>query len=129
MSLVREGRVWKFGDNINTDLIFPNRAFRMPIAEQYQLVFSANRPGWVDQVQKGDLIVGGEDFGMGSGRPVGRLLGECGIAGVVRNRSTAFACVTASPSAFPRCPTPGFSTCSRKASACASITPPAASTT
>ena len=83
MSLVREGRVWKFGDNINTDLIFPNRAFRMPIAEQYQLVFSANRPGWVDQVQKGDLIVGGTDFGMGSGRPVGRLLGECGIAGLV----------------------------------------------
>ena len=83
MSLVREGRVWKFGDAINTDLIFPNRAFRLPIAEQYKLVFSANRPGWVDQVQKGDLIVAGEDFGMGSGRPVGRLLGECGIAGVV----------------------------------------------
>ncbi|MGE0154291.1 MAG: hypothetical protein AB7R90_16870 [Reyranellaceae bacterium] len=83
MSLVREGRVWKFGDAINTDLIFPNRAFRLPIAEQHKLVFSANRPGWVEQVQKGDLIVAGDDFGMGSGRPVGRLLGESGIGGVV----------------------------------------------
>jgi len=81
--LVREGRVWKFGDNINTDLIFPNRAFRMPEQEQHTLVFSANRPGWVEQVQEGDLIVAGVNFGMGSGRPVGRLLAECGIRGVV----------------------------------------------
>jgi 3-isopropylmalate/(R)-2-methylmalate dehydratase small subunit len=83
MSVVREGRIWKFGDEINTDLIFPNVAFRMPLAEQHRLVFSANRPGWVDQARAGDLIVGGHNFGMGSGRPVGRLLGECGIAGVV----------------------------------------------
>ena len=83
MELVREGRVWLFGDNINTDLIFPNRAFRMPEAEQHRLVFSANRPGWVDEVKPGDLIVAGDNFGMGSGRPVGRLLRECGIAGVV----------------------------------------------
>ena len=72
-----------FGDNINTDLIFPNRAFRLPEPEQHKLVFSANRPGWVDQVQQGDLIVAADNFGMGSGRPVGRLLRECGIAGVV----------------------------------------------
>lgn len=83
MTLVREGRIWKFGDEINTDLIFPNIAFRLPLAEQHRLVFSANRPGWVDQVRPGDLIVGGHNFGMGSGRPVGRLLAECGIAGVV----------------------------------------------
>jgi 3-isopropylmalate/(R)-2-methylmalate dehydratase small subunit len=83
MSLVREGRVWTFGDDINTDLIFPNRAMRLPLEEQHRQVFSANRPGWVDQVAAGDLIVAGNNFGMGSGRPVGRLLAACGIAGVI----------------------------------------------
>jgi 3-isopropylmalate/(R)-2-methylmalate dehydratase small subunit len=85
MSLVREGRAWLFGDDINTDLIFPNRAMRLPLEEQHREVFSANRPGWVDQVAPGDIIVGGNNFGMGSGRPVGRLLASCGIAGVLAN--------------------------------------------
>ena len=83
MELVRQGRVWLFGDHVNTDLIFPNRAFRLPEPEQHRQVFSANRPGWVDKVRPGDLIVAGENFGMGSGRPVGRLLRECGIGGLV----------------------------------------------
>lgn len=82
-ALVREGRVWTFGDHINTDLVFPNRAFRLPEPEQSRLVFSANRPGWVDQVRPGDLLVAGENFGMGSGRQIGRLLKACGIEGVV----------------------------------------------
>lgn len=83
MSLVREGRVWKFGDNINTDLIQPREAFYLPETEQSRLVFSANRPGWVDEVRDGDLIVAGANFGMGSGRPIGQLLRRCGIGGVV----------------------------------------------
>lgn len=82
-ALVREGRVWTFGDHVNTDLIMPNRAFRLPEAEQPRLVFSANRPGWVDLVRPGDLIVAGENFGMGSGRQIGRLLKACGVEGVV----------------------------------------------
>jgi len=81
--VIREGRVWKFGDHVNTDLIFPNRAFRLPEREQARLVFSANRPGWVDEVRPGDLIVAGENFGMGSGRQIGRLLKMCGVEGVV----------------------------------------------
>ena len=109
MSLVREGRVWKFGDDINTDLIFPNRAFRMPLEEQYRLVFSANRPGWVDQVQRGDLIVAGENFGMGSGRPVGRLLGECGIAGVVADSVNGLAMRNCIAFGFPPLTAPGVS--------------------
>ena len=82
-SSVVTGRVWKFGSHINTDLIFPNSAFRMAEAEQYKMVFKANRPGWVEQVQPGDLLIAGDDFGYGSGRPVGWLLRLCGIRGVV----------------------------------------------
>lgn len=80
MQLIREGRIWMFGDNVNTDLIFPNSAFRLPVAEQRKLVFSAIRPDWVSQVQPGDLVIGGTNFGTGSGRPVGKVLSECGIA-------------------------------------------------
>jgi 3-isopropylmalate/(R)-2-methylmalate dehydratase small subunit len=82
-NLVREGRVWKFGDNINTDLILPNVAFRMAQAEQHTLCFEAIRPGWLKEVRPGDLIVAGENFAMGSGRPIGAILGACGIRGVV----------------------------------------------
>ena len=44
------GKVWKFGDDINTDLVIPNFAVLMPLEEQLQHCFSANRPGWVDEV-------------------------------------------------------------------------------
>ena len=42
--VVREGRVWVFGDNINTDLIFPNTAWRLPEEEQPRMVFSGTVP-------------------------------------------------------------------------------------
>ena len=74
-----EARVWKFGDNINTDLILPIQAFYLTPQEQTRFVFSANRPGWVDQVQPGDIIVGGKNFGMGSSRPAARSLKNLGI--------------------------------------------------
>lgn len=80
--LVRSGRVWKFGDGINTDLILPHAALRLPRAEQHRLCFDAIRPGWAGAVRAGDLIVAGRDFGLGSGRPVGAVLRACGIAGL-----------------------------------------------
>ena len=58
-----KGRVWMVGDNINTDLILPNKAFYLTHEEQTQYVFSANRPGWAQQVQKGDILIGGHNFG------------------------------------------------------------------
>src|SRR5258705_10293274 len=67
-------RVWKFPDNINTDLILPNRAFYLTPEEQVKFVFSANRPGWVDRVQPGDILIGGRNFGMGSSRPAASSL-------------------------------------------------------
>ena len=78
-----QARVWKFGDNINTDLILPIQAFYLPAAEQPRYVFSANRPGWADQVKSGDIIIGGRNFGMGSSRPAARSLKSLGIACLV----------------------------------------------
>lgn len=72
-------RVWKFGDNINTDLILPIQAFYLTPPEQARFVFQANRPGWVDVVQPGDILVGGKNFGMGSSRPAARSLRNLGL--------------------------------------------------
>jgi 3-isopropylmalate/(R)-2-methylmalate dehydratase small subunit len=76
-------RVWKFGDNINTDLILPNVAFYLTPQEQLQYIFRANRPGWVDLVKPGDILLGGKNFGMGSSRPAARNLKNLGLACLV----------------------------------------------
>ncbi len=78
-----EARTWKFGDNINTDLILPGHAMMKPFDEQPKYTFSANRPGWVDEVRQGDILVGGSNFGTGSGRPGSRSLKLCGVACLV----------------------------------------------
>lgn len=77
------GRVWKFGDNINTDLMLPGHAALLSPQEQARFVFQANRPGWVDEVRSGDVIVGGSSYGLGSSRPAARSLRNVGIACVV----------------------------------------------
>lgn len=83
-SMVVRGRVWVFAeDNINTDLMMPQTVFAKPIEVQLRSVFATYRPGWVDQVRPGDLIVGGRNFGTGSSRPASLLLRRLGIAGVV----------------------------------------------
>ena len=78
-----EARVWKFPANINTDLILPSGSIFLSQMEQARLVFKANRPGWVDQVKPGDIIVAGKNFGMGSSRPASRSLKNLGIGCVI----------------------------------------------
>jgi 3-isopropylmalate/(R)-2-methylmalate dehydratase small subunit len=80
-----EGRVWVFGDDINTDLIQPMHAALKAPAEQIKHVFEANRPGWAQQVSPGDIIVAGENMGTGSSRPASRVLKDLGIGGVIAN--------------------------------------------
>jgi 3-isopropylmalate/(R)-2-methylmalate dehydratase small subunit len=77
------GRVWKFGDDINTDLIIPGFAILLPADEQPKHCFSANRPGWVDEVAPGDVLLAGRNFGVGSGRAIGDVFVRLGISGVV----------------------------------------------
>ncbi len=78
-----KARVWKFGDNINTDLILPVQAFYLNPEEQARWVFRANRPDWVDLVKPGDIIIGGKNFGMGSSRPAARSLKNLGLGCLV----------------------------------------------
>jgi 3-isopropylmalate/(R)-2-methylmalate dehydratase small subunit len=74
------GKVWKFGDNINTDLMLPGYVHAATEEEQARAVFNANRPGWVNEVKHGDFIVGGRNYGMGSSRPAARSVRNVGIA-------------------------------------------------
>jgi 3-isopropylmalate/(R)-2-methylmalate dehydratase small subunit len=80
-----KARVWKVGDNINTDLILPIQAFYLSAEEQPRFVFSANRPGWSEQVQPGDILIGGKNFGMGSSRPAARSLKNLGLSCLLAN--------------------------------------------
>jgi len=73
------GRVWKFGDDINTDLMLPGSVMVKSPEEQARAVFAANRPGWIDQMRPGDVIVAGKNYGMGSNRPAARSLRNIGI--------------------------------------------------
>ena len=45
------GRVWKFGDNINTDLMLPGPYLYRSAEEQATAVFMNNRPGWANAPQ------------------------------------------------------------------------------
>lgn len=77
------GRVWIFGDEINTDLIFPHSALGVSPEAQCLLCMSDNRPGWAEQVKPGDILVAGKNFGTGSSRPGAAILKRLGLAGMV----------------------------------------------
>ena len=81
--MIITGKTWVFGDNINTDLILPGRAQLFTEEEQMTCVFEANRPGWIHEIARGDIIIGGQNFGMGSSRPAARSLRNVGIACLV----------------------------------------------
>jgi len=101
-------RVWKFPDNINTDLILPILAFYMTPEEQAKYVFRANRPGWAEnEVQPGDIIIGGKNFGMGSSRPAARSLKTLGLGCLVAGSINGLFFRNAVNWAFPALECPG----------------------
>lgn len=81
------GKVWKFGDNISTDLLMPGFAAMsrpdMSLEEAARFCMYANRPGWAGQVRSGDILIGGKNFGCGSSRPGSRILKALGIGIVI----------------------------------------------
>lgn len=77
------GRVWLFGDAVNTDEMYPGFAMRLPVHEAAQHMFDATRPDWPALVRAGDIMVGGRRFGLGSARPVPLLLRELGVCCVL----------------------------------------------
>jgi 3-isopropylmalate dehydrogenase/3-isopropylmalate/(R)-2-methylmalate dehydratase small subunit len=63
------GRVWKFGENIDTDLIIPARYLNVfePLELAKHCMEDIN-PAFAREIQPGDIIVAGKNFGCGSSR-------------------------------------------------------------
>lgn len=83
MTVRFNGRVWVFGDDLNTDAMYPAFAMKMDPPEAAKHIFYEVRPGWTDEVAAGDIVVAGRNFGVGSSRPVATLFAELGVAGLV----------------------------------------------
>ncbi len=80
------GRAWKYGDNVNTDVIFPGRYTyaRMEPAEMAKHALEDLDPSFAREVKPGDVIVGGRNFGCGSSREQAPVaLKHAGIAAIV----------------------------------------------
>jgi 3-isopropylmalate/(R)-2-methylmalate dehydratase small subunit len=63
------GRVWKFGDDINTDEIIPARYLSLTDpAKLAEHVMEDADPEFPSKVRQGDIIIAGKNFGCGSSR-------------------------------------------------------------
>jgi 3-isopropylmalate/(R)-2-methylmalate dehydratase small subunit len=63
------GRVWKFGDDVDTDAVIPGRYLIMNTPEELAAhAFEGVRPEFPTDVKEGDIIVAGNNFGCGSSR-------------------------------------------------------------
>ena len=67
---ILKGKSHKFGDDISTDLIAPGRYFhlRSNMPELAKHVLEDADPDFAGKVGRGDFIVGGRNFGLGSSR-------------------------------------------------------------
>jgi 3-isopropylmalate/(R)-2-methylmalate dehydratase small subunit len=79
------GKVWKFGDHVDTDAIIPARYLNVSDVQTLaKSCFADNRPGFYSMVQQGDIIVAGKNFGCGSSREHAPLaIKGAGIACVI----------------------------------------------
>jgi 3-isopropylmalate dehydratase small subunit len=67
--MIIEGRVWKFGSNIDTDAIIAARYLNVSDPEELaKHCMEDERPQFVEAAKKGDIIVAGSNFGCGSSR-------------------------------------------------------------
>ncbi len=80
-----DGKVWTFGDNIDTDLIIAARYLNSSDPEHLaKYVMEDADPQFPSKVSKGDIIVAGENFGCGSSREHAPIaLKAAGVAAVI----------------------------------------------
>lgn len=66
---ILKGRIWKFGDDIDTDNIIPGKRGTIPtIEEMKQYAFEYVKPEFGRCVKPGDIVIAGKNFGCGSSR-------------------------------------------------------------
>jgi 3-isopropylmalate/(R)-2-methylmalate dehydratase small subunit len=80
------GKVFKYGDDVNTDVIFPGK-YTYTISDPQEMAEHALEdldPEFINKVEKGDIIVAGKYFGCGSSREQAvTCLKEAGISVII----------------------------------------------
>ena len=81
-----KGKVWRYGDDVNTDVIFPGR-YTYTVTEPADIAAHALEdldPSFAKGVKQGDVVVAGKNFGCGSSREQASFcLKYAGVAAVV----------------------------------------------
>ena len=78
------GRVWRFGDDVNTDVLAPGIYMKSPMAELASHCLETVDESFAASVRPGDYVVGGTNFGMGSSREqAAEVLKILGVAAVI----------------------------------------------
>lgn len=85
MQNVIEGKTWRFGDDVDTDQIIPaERLVSSNLDHLNDFIFEKVRPGFAQNVSKGDVLVAGKNFGCGSSREHAPLsLMEAGFSVII----------------------------------------------
>lgn len=82
---MKQAKVWKFGDNIDTDIIIAARYLNT--SDENELakhIMEDADPNFSSKISKGDIIVAGENFGCGSSREHAPLaLKAAGISAII----------------------------------------------
>lgn len=69
ISDIMKGKAWKFGDDVDTDLILPGRYLVLKNEKDLAAcVMEGLDPDFAKRVKPGDIVVGGKNFGCGSSR-------------------------------------------------------------
>ena len=78
------GRAFVFGDRIDTDVLAPGPYMREPLSVLASHCLEAVDPDFASQVRHGDIVVGGESFGIGSSREQAvQALAELGVGAII----------------------------------------------
>jgi len=102
------GRVWKFGDDVDTDAMAPWNAMSLPWEERRKTVLQL-RPEFAAGVRAGDVIVAGRNWGCGSSREQApENLALLGVAGVVAESFGRIYFRNCVATAFPNLACPGI---------------------
>ena len=80
-----QGKVWKFGSNIDTDLIIAARYLNTSDPKKLaEHIMEDADPDFVNKMSKGDIIVAGENFGCGSSREHAPIaLKSAGVSAII----------------------------------------------
>ena len=83
---IKKGKAFKFGDGISTDHIAPGRLFhlRSNLEEFSKHVLEDADPNFASSMKKGDFVVAGSNFGLGSSREhAPQIINIAGIGAVI----------------------------------------------